>query len=472
MSRRTIVRSAALASIVEASTPIRSPLHQAVLGDSARAPSRTPLVNLMRQARARLRQPGVIRHPLGRPQTQKLPERQRVRTAPLDPPLGVDALEVADHVHPEVPARRNRGSAHLRRVVRLAGRLGESVEAGVDQHPLKPIVKDVARRDRGISRHVTTNSPCRPSAIPRTPQIRDRHGISLKDFVNGLLAKCLLRWTPPRASCSKRWIVERSGVLVSCFHQRIPWRGERCEICSHGQDRTRRVGPGDRERLEKLVRDTAAESGVAGAVTVWGAVAVARAGRQERAALAAPLCVGRGQGLVEGRHSPGRQPLPAETIKRVVELTLHETPPDATHWSERTMAATVGIAPSSVHKIWKEHGLKPHLVETFKLSRDPDFVAKVEDVDHPRHRPSRPFAREAVVARYNRSTRIATSTSGRRVPLGRAPCSLRPYRPRHAGMRMTWRRRGVPPPRCWRRCAARRGRRLRVRTCSPPGRRS
>src|SRR5512132_1962242 len=44
------------------------------------------------------------------------------------------------------------------------------------------------------------------------------------------------------------------------------------------------------------------------------------------------------------------------------------------------MAATVGIAPSTVHKIWKAHGLKPHLVETFKLSRDPDFVDKVEDV--------------------------------------------------------------------------------------------
>jgi transposase len=60
--------------------------------------------------------------------------------------------------------------------------------------------------------------------------------------------------------------------------------------------------------------------------------------------------------------------------------TLHQTPPAATHWSERTMAAKLGIAPSTVHKIWKAHGLKPHLVETFKLSRDPDFVDKVEDV--------------------------------------------------------------------------------------------
>ena len=84
--------------------------------------------------------------------------------------------------------------------------------------------------------------------------------------------------------------------------------------------------------------------------------------------------------LKDATRPPGRKPLTAETIKRVVDLTLHETPPDATHWSERTLAAKVGIAPSSVHKIWKAHGLKPYLVETFKLSRDPDFVAKVEDV--------------------------------------------------------------------------------------------
>ena len=63
-----------------------------------------------------------------------------------------------------------------------------------------------------------------------------------------------------------------------------------------------------------------------------------------------------------------------------MNLTLNEKPPDATHWSERTMAARAGIAPSSVHKIWAAHGLKPHLTKTFKLSRNPNFVAKVEDI--------------------------------------------------------------------------------------------
>ena len=151
------------------------------------------------------------------------------------------------------------------------------------------------------------------------------------------------------------------------------------------------VAPGERERLEKLVRDRNTPQKV-----VWrarivllagdgvGAVAVARqvgksvpSERRWRRRYASAGVEGL---LKDASRPPGRKPLPAETIKRVVELTLRETPAGATHWSERTLAAKVGIAPSSVHKIWKAHGLKPHLVETFKLSRDPDFVAKVEDV--------------------------------------------------------------------------------------------
>jgi len=84
--------------------------------------------------------------------------------------------------------------------------------------------------------------------------------------------------------------------------------------------------------------------------------------------------------LKDATRPPGRKPLTARKIKQVVNLTLNEKPPDATHWSERTMAARAGIAPSSVHKIWVAHGLKPHLTKTFKLSRDPNFVAKVEDI--------------------------------------------------------------------------------------------
>ena len=65
-------------------------------------------------------------------------------------------------------------------------------------------------------------------------------------------------------------------------------------------------------------------------------------------------------------------------IERVVHKTLHETPEAATHWSIRKMARTVGLSYTSVQRIF--HGLKPHLVKTFKLSNDEHFVEKVRDI--------------------------------------------------------------------------------------------
>ena len=64
----------------------------------------------------------------------------------------------------------------------------------------------------------------------------------------------------------------------------------------------------------------------------------------------------------------------------MVEKTLHEKPPAATHWSSRKMAAAGGLGFTSVQRIWKAHGLKPHLVKTFKLSNDKRFVEKVQDI--------------------------------------------------------------------------------------------
>jgi hypothetical protein len=69
-------------------------------------------------------------------------------------------------------------------------------------------------------------------------------------------------------------------------------------------------------------------------------------------------------------------PLSPETIRTVVEKTLRETPPDAGHWSTRTLARAVGLGKTSIQKIWREHGLKPHRVRSFKVSRDPAFVDK------------------------------------------------------------------------------------------------
>jgi len=64
----------------------------------------------------------------------------------------------------------------------------------------------------------------------------------------------------------------------------------------------------------------------------------------------------------------------------VIRKTTRERPPNATHWSTRTMAAELGISPASVQRIWKRNGLKPHLIRTFKVSNDPHFAEKLEDV--------------------------------------------------------------------------------------------
>jgi transposase len=67
-------------------------------------------------------------------------------------------------------------------------------------------------------------------------------------------------------------------------------------------------------------------------------------------------------------------------IEAVITRTLESQPEDATHWSSRGMARDSGLAVSTVQRIWRAFGLKPHRQETFKLSTDPDFVAKVRDV--------------------------------------------------------------------------------------------
>jgi transposase len=69
-----------------------------------------------------------------------------------------------------------------------------------------------------------------------------------------------------------------------------------------------------------------------------------------------------------------------DEVAAVICRTLEETPPDATHWSLRTMASAVGHAPSTIHRIWRAFGLQPHRTETFKLSSDPLFVDKVRDI--------------------------------------------------------------------------------------------
>ncbi len=86
-------------------------------------------------------------------------------------------------------------------------------------------------------------------------------------------------------------------------------------------------------------------------------------------------------GLLRDAPRPGRRRrLSAKRVARIVEATLHTTPRAATHWSVRTMARAQGVSPKTVHRIWQAHGLQPHRTETFKLSRDPEFVAKLRDI--------------------------------------------------------------------------------------------
>ena len=78
--------------------------------------------------------------------------------------------------------------------------------------------------------------------------------------------------------------------------------------------------------------------------------------------------------IAERCSRPGRTPsIPAATVQTVVKKTTPTTPANATHWSTRTMAREVGISDASVRRIWHVHGLKPHLVKTFKVSRGPEF---------------------------------------------------------------------------------------------------
>lgn len=81
----------------------------------------------------------------------------------------------------------------------------------------------------------------------------------------------------------------------------------------------------------------------------------------------------------KGRKA-GKKRISEEVRLAIVTKTAKEKPADATHWSARTMAEATGVSHRSVQRIWKEHGLKPHLTRSFKLSNDPKFAEKVVDI--------------------------------------------------------------------------------------------
>src|SRR5471032_1795856 len=85
-------------------------------------------------------------------------------------------------------------------------------------------------------------------------------------------------------------------------------------------------------------------------------------------------------GLRDDPRSGAPRTIDDTRVEAVIVTTLESVPKDATHWSSRGMAKASGLSVSSVQRIWRAFGLQPHRMETFKLSTDPDFVAKVRDV--------------------------------------------------------------------------------------------
>ena len=123
-------------------------------------------------------------------------------------------------------------------------------------------------------------------------------------------------------------------------------------------------------------------------------IVLAAADGEETVAIAARLGCSRGtvskwrgrfaERRLDGLHDEPRPGQPRKVtddeVERVIVKTLEESPPNATHWSTRSMAAEVGLSREAVGRIWRAFGLQPHRVEDFKLSPDPQFIDKVRDV--------------------------------------------------------------------------------------------
>lgn len=79
-------------------------------------------------------------------------------------------------------------------------------------------------------------------------------------------------------------------------------------------------------------------------------------------------------------RKPGKPPLAGDIVRKVVDLTMAAPPGKTTHWTGRMMARATSVSLRSVQRIWKAHGLEPHRIRSFKLSRDPKFADKLRDV--------------------------------------------------------------------------------------------
>ena len=155
-----------------------------------------------------------------------------------------------------------------------------------------------------------------------------------------------------------------------------------------------------RVELERIAR----QSRSARSVAFRARIVLECAGGASNAAVAAKLrttgfTVGlwRNRFIAEGVVGLGDEPRPGapreigdEKVEQVVRLTLEKTPRGTTHWSSRMLAARTGLSQSTISRIWRAFGLKPHRTESFQLSTDPLLIDKVRDIvglylDPPHH---------------------------------------------------------------------------------------
>ncbi len=147
---------------------------------------------------------------------------------------------------------------------------------------------------------------------------------------------------------------------------------------------------GERETLERWVRRRKSSQALALRCRI---VLGAAAGETNKSIAAALGCSAntvsrwrrrfaerRLEGLVDEPRPGAPRTVSDEDVEEVIVKTLESAPAGATHWSTRSMAAEVGLSQSTVSRIWRAFGLKPHLTEGFKVSPDPQFVDKVRDV--------------------------------------------------------------------------------------------
>lgn len=153
-----------------------------------------------------------------------------------------------------------------------------------------------------------------------------------------------------------------------------------------------KISKGDRELLEAMLRSgrTQQRLAVRAAIVLGAGAGESNNSLAKRLGVSRPTVLlwrerfasGGVQGLLkdEPRRGGGLRPVGARKVENIVAATLQSVPKDATHWSTRAMARAQRVSQSTVVRIWQAHGLQPHRVKTFKLSRDPEFVKKLRDV--------------------------------------------------------------------------------------------